>query len=318
MLTIGITFWEKDYQLFDSVISQINEKVKVPFELIVIDNTEGNKLGDKATFAFGYNAHQFAARYKIIKLAKGDYIWFVDGDDEVLEIDDTLFAEPFDMLCASYISRGLTKTLQVQEWNNDDHWGLMQNDISQALWNKIIKTEMFDNIDDYVDNPLLNVCSLEDTFYVAVALKNANTVLSTDKVIYKHNQGYSDATAIDNSGFENLVTGFNDILVLFDKLGYDTERIKQHHFEYFLMFVGQSENPGFVLGKILELFKEKEYWDKNYYRIIMNFHRKADYDWFKGAFIERFGEVPKMCCIEELDDGTTKEIYFESIPEYND
>lgn len=316
MLSIGLTFWDKDYQLFDSVISQINERVKIPFELVIIDNTEGNKLGDKATFAFGYNAHQFAARYKIIKLAKGDYIWFIDGDDEILEIDDTLFVKPFDMLCASYISRGLTETLPEKEWTDNDHWDLMQNKIGQMLWNKIIKTEMFNNIDDYVDNPLLKVCSLEDTFYVAVALKNANKVISTDKVIYKHNQGYSDATAIDNSGFENLITGFNDILVLFDKLGYDTERIKQHHFEYFLMFVGDSENPGFVLGKILELFEEKEYWDDKYYRIIMGFHKKADYDQFKSAFIERFGEVPKNHCVITHIDGSKEDVYFESIPEY--
>ena len=84
MITIGIIFWDGDYRNCDKILKQIDERVKVDHETIIIDNTEGNKLGQKATFAFGHNAYQFAARYKIIKMAKGDYLWFIDGDDEVL------------------------------------------------------------------------------------------------------------------------------------------------------------------------------------------------------------------------------------------
>ena len=317
LLTIGITFWDKDYTLYSSLLAQIRKRVKVPYELVIIDNTEGSKLGSKASYAFGHNAKQFASRYKVIKLAKGDYIWFIDGDDEVVGLDSSLFSKPFDMLCTSFISND--RECHVKEGRlkvSSDCWKLIQEDIAQALWNKIIRTDLFKDVDRYVDNPELAVVSLEDTFYVALALKRARYIELKDIIIYKKNEGFSDMARMTREAFDNLTTGFEDILRLFAKLKYDVEAIKESHFHYFMYFMHDSVDPGYIAGRLIKLFGNLDFWQKEYYMVLSRISREADYKIFRSAFVERFGEenIPKQHYTEYLSDGSTNTVYYEAVP----
>ena len=114
MLSIGVTVCDKDFHLLSFLLEQIEERVKVEHEVIIIDNREqmlNVETTWQPTFKFGYNAFQFNARAKIIELAKGDYIWFIDGDDEVDYVDSFDYKE--DIIVFSYESYPVRQSLRL-------------------------------------------------------------------------------------------------------------------------------------------------------------------------------------------------------------
>ena len=316
MITLGLVFCDKDYQNCDKLLKQIDERVKVEHEIIVIDNTEGNKLGDKATFAFGYNAYQFAARYKIIKMAKGEYLWFIDGDDDILGLDK--IPSDDDVIAFS-----------VNEWYRLENrwyaegffdWDFIQNTIKQALWNKLIKRSMFDDIDKYVTDPELKAVTMEDTFYLALALKNAETVHTLPQIIYKHRRGISDALEVTPEQFDSLITGYHDTVKLFGKLGFNEEHIKQCHFRYFSSYIPKCYDSSHVIKRMMELYPDKDIWIERYEDMLKQASDQTEYDNIRSVFIEKFGKesIPMKTCLVGFEDGTEKEIQFEPKIEFSE
>lgn len=299
MITIGITFCDKDYQYYDRLVEQIKERVKLPYEIIVIDNTEGNKLEDKADFAFGYNAFQFAARYKIIKLAKGDYIWFIDGDDEILGLD---YISDSDVIIFDYNEEDKEDPVEDKVYDCDFmSVEFLYSESKGALWNKLIKKSCFDNMDDYIDNPLLKVVSMEDTFYCCLAFKSAKTVESNHRVIYKHNPGLSGTRHITNDQMDTLLTGIEDVLKLFDKLGMDMRKPEVY---YLAQYIPNAEDPAYVLSSLMRLVEDKDYWFDRYLNLYLVDER------VKQAYMMKFNEVPKNKMIIGYPDGR-KEVRYE-------
>lgn len=282
MITIGVTFCDNDYQYYDRLINQIKERVKLPYEIIVIDNTEGNKLGDKADFAFGHNAYQFAARYKIIKMTKGNYIWFIDGDDEVVGLD---YISDSDVIIFDYNEDDKKEAVEDKVHHCDFMTiEFLYKESKGALWNKLIKKSCFDKMDDYIDNPLLKAVTLEDTFYNSLAFKFAKTVESNHRVIYKHNPGLSTSEHITNKQLDILMTGIDDTLKLFDKLGIDM-RLSQVY--YLSKFIPGAENPSYVFSKLMQIIKDKDFWFARYLDLYLIDER------VKQVYIDNFGDVPK-------------------------
>lgn len=315
MITIGITFCDNDYSHYDRMIQQIGERIRIPHEVIVIDNTQGAKLGGRATFAFGYNAYQFAARYKIIKLAKGDYIWFVDGDDEVFELNELRFKD--DILIFNFLSESEQVNLEDQYISRDFRsYKFIQQTARAALWNKLIRRSLYDDIDQYVDNPLLKVVSLEDTFYVALALKNARSLHVCKEYIYRHNRGLSTAFAITANQFKTLTTGFRDVLKLFVGLGYDEQEILTAHLMYFSLYVNRCDDPAKALEYLIRAYPIKEYWVHNYEQIVNSTYSVDDFNNINNVFREVFGitAIPKAWYGYEYEDGHVDRIYYEIQP----
>lgn len=294
MITIGVTFCDNDYQYYNRLIRQIKERVKLPYEIIVIDNTEGNKLGDKADFAFGYNAYQFAARYKIIKMAKGNYIWFIDGDDEVIELD--YISPRADITIFAYTdANGKADPVEDKVYKKElDTLDFLFCVSKGALWNKIIKKKCFDKIDDYVDNPLLKVVSMEDTFYNYLALKYAKRVETNHRIIYKHNPGLSSSRRITNKGMETLLIGIEDVVKLFDKLGLD---VRKSEVVYLAEYIPNAEDPAYILSLLMKIIPDKEYWFERYLQLYIIDER------IRQIYIDKFGDVPKNKYTVHYPDG---------------
>ena len=301
MITIGITFCDKDYQYYDRLINQIKERVKLPYEIIIIDNTEGNKLGDKANFAFGYNALQFAARYKIIKMAKGDYIWFIDGDDEIVELD---YISDADIIIFDYNSEILhnDKTQDAIYTDNFFNEDFIKNVSRTQLWNKLIKTDLYSNIDDYIKDPLMRVISLEDTYYFCLALKNAKIVETNHRVIYKHNPGLSTCKNITNEQFDFLITGYKEIMPMLKDLGVDLE---DYQYDYLAGFTFDAEDSDYILKKLIGIKKDKDYWFDLYLSLYLKNQS------IRQVYLDAFGEVPKNKYVVHYPDGREEVRYQE-------
>ena len=208
MLSIGVTVCDTDYQLLSNLLKQIEERVTVPHEVIIIDNREQfiNVAADwKPSFQFGYNATQFNARAKIIELAEGNYIWFIDGDDEIGYVDKFDYTE--DIIVFSYESYPVGEVhIKPQVIDKDVFSFVTSCMIKPVLWNKFIKKELFTKF------PEAKIITNEDTLWLYNALKNAKTVKCIDEVIYHHKLGLSnkeEGVSIDN--IRSLVTGYNDM-----------------------------------------------------------------------------------------------------------
>ena len=307
-LSIGITFCDKDYQFYDRVLQQIKERVKIEHEIIVIDNTEGNKLGDKATFAFGYNAYQFAARYKIIKLAKGEYLWFIDGDDTIYDVEEVLYDDDIISFALNYEERK-----DKVYYSDFFSWDFIQEVVKQALWNKFIRRSLYDEIDKYIPDPLVKIVTLEDTFYVALALKHAKTVRLCEQVIYCHWRGISDALEITPEKYDNLITGYHNVVELFGGIGFDKDYILRNHFKYLISFIPKCSNPGAIIDRIMTLYPDKENWVNQFYKLIGNADTQDEYNLIRDAFIKHFGKesIPLKSYYTINDDGAKTEVKFE-------
>lgn len=212
MITIGITVCDNDYENCQKVLDQIKHKVKVKHEVIIIDNRE--KFKDvktkwKPTYSFGYNAYQFAARSKIIELAKGDYLWFIDGDDEILELKSFDYTE--DIVVYSFYSCSYLNHFEDEVIYNNIFSNNTLLKITCVLWNKIIKKSLFNGL-DLKEFQKHKVVSMEDTTYVVIALKNAKTIRTTKQVLYNYILGMSSVHSIkDSMIFKTLSTGFDYI-----------------------------------------------------------------------------------------------------------
>ena len=155
------------------------------------------------------NIGQFQRRLEIIKNSPKDhYIWFIDGDDEIVgNADLKNNKEDVDMYIFSYkdFAYSLNKSLIVEEQklygsfliqaidynrgftNTQGYHASVMNLAGGALWSKWIKVKCWDNILEYLDNlGYLNIKpnGSEDCFYCFYALSNAKNIFYSDKPIY--------------------------------------------------------------------------------------------------------------------------------------
>ena len=211
MLSIGITVCDKDYKLCENLLTQIAEKVKVEHEVIIIDNREkfkDDKTSWNSTYSFGYNAYQFSARAKIIELSKGDYIWFIDGDDDIGEVDSFDWTE--DIIAFSYSTYPVGE-VHLEEEVTDIFSYETSTKIKPVLWNKFIKRNLFS--DEFIAKYRnLKIVTNEDVIWCYEALRYAESVKVVDKIIYIHNQGLSNKSdEITEGDLRNLTTGYKEM-----------------------------------------------------------------------------------------------------------
>lgn len=202
-LDIHIIYSDKDKKYLPKLLQQY-KKFKIEnsiynweLSLNVHNNSGINNIG------------QFQRRLEIIKNSPKDhYIWFVDGDDEIIgNADLKNNKEDVDMYIFSnkgfaYTSKG---PLVVEDQKLYDSFLIQTTDYNQAfnsvdgyrtslmelaggaLWSKWIKVKCWDNILEYLDNlGYLNIKpnGSEDCFYCFYALSNAKNIFYSNKPIY--------------------------------------------------------------------------------------------------------------------------------------
>ena len=202
-LDIHIIYSDKDKKYLPKLLQQY-KKFKIEnsiynweLSLKVHNNSGINNIG------------QFQRRLEIIKNSPKDhYIWFIDGDDEIVgnaELKNN--KEDVDMYIFSYkdFAYSLNESLIVEEQKLYGSFLIQATDYNQgftntqgyhasvmdlaggALWSKWIKVKCWDNILEYLDNlGYLNIKpnGSEDCFYCFYALSNAKNIFYSNKPIY--------------------------------------------------------------------------------------------------------------------------------------
>ena len=199
-LSIIVLFCDKDKQYIPDLLKQIRTKVKIPHEVVLIDNCTDPVEPDGDDFkyyAFGYNAYQLAGRKKGAELASGDYMWFVDADDEILSIEEKdikYLEENDDIIIFNIISRVPIAPEVEKDFIIEGN--LLQESIYRTvvktLWNKWIRSGIVRKIERAVPKNL-ETCSLEDTLIWIGALFYGKQIrFATKTVYYVHQErGYT-------------------------------------------------------------------------------------------------------------------------------
>lgn len=225
MVSIVILFCDKDFKYIPALTENIKEKVHVPYEIVYIDNRENNKEPfetEHQLYSFGYNARQVQGRKKGIELAKGDYIWFVDADDKVLDVVAEL-----ENLCNNNYDFIIFKKSTPSFINNKF---LLERstfyNVGVQLWDKWIKTAILRKAEELIPADLSGIAS-EDTMLVIASLKFSRTIYFHPKEIYEYqrfisNCGNPRIESVEH--FSNIIYGYTEVTNCIDSFLTDKEK----------------------------------------------------------------------------------------------
>ena len=206
LITIIIPVYKIEKYLDECVESVVNQTYK-NLEIILVDDGSPDTCPqicdkwaekDKRIIAVHKeNGGVSTARNAGLKIAKGDYIGFIDGDDYaesdwaefllnlVLEYDADISRCSYSF---DYCGREENKTNEVSDkivtFNSRDE--ILETLVpsgfkSRVLWNKLYKKEILDGVKF---NPSLRYC--EDTAFNFLAMKNANKMVAHDLPKYHY------------------------------------------------------------------------------------------------------------------------------------
>ena len=211
-LTIAVLFCDKDVEKVLSLCEQIENKVKIAHEILLIDNRDDKslELPNYETLVLEKNIGQYDARLKAVEKCNGKYIWFIDADDDILQIDE-MFTEITDKesdlvyFCTqdndgekAYLNEP-SKMIELLCGDNDsvtystDELSLYIASFIGVcgLWQAWIRKDFFVNClkifpknHEWKHN--------EDRFTLSLLLVNSKTITWCSKAIYIYNIGQSN------------------------------------------------------------------------------------------------------------------------------
>lgn len=191
-LTIAILFCDKDYQHIPFLLDLIEDNVLIKYELILVDNREASKyeyidFKNATVIDMQYNARQLQGRKQAINYATGDYIWFIDADDEVLFISEdkqNLLNKDYDAIYFNFYNEKIPcKLFEEDKIINKPCERDVYINGRNMLWNKWIKTDILKKVETHIPTDIVASAS-EDTALVLGTLKYSKTLYECSDFVY--------------------------------------------------------------------------------------------------------------------------------------
>lgn len=229
-----ITICDKDYKNIYSVIKSIRQNVHTEYEILIMDNRDKLKNinisnCEERIIDMGGNQFEFEARKRSLQYCTGDYIWFIDGDDSVLNSVIPLFDG--DIVCFNYKLTNGTPASHIYFENayyteNIFSLGMFEK-IGNPVWAKLIKRTFLLEIYSLINtNEKINM--MEDATLLILMLYKAKKIEfnTTACYLYNINTSMCEKECYDNiDDLENLFTGchvpvkiINDIIPIDEQL----------------------------------------------------------------------------------------------------
>lgn len=269
-LTIGILVSDKDTQHLDVLLSQIKEKVKIENEIIICNNSSTELSVENAIVVNngGGNIYQLRGRKLIIENAQGDYIWFVDADDTINDVQDEDFTGDIVEFNFTYINVNEIRPMKNNQYSNitvsktsliDECFNVNIN----TLWSKFIKTSILKEVAEKI--PEEDVSALEDWIYIYGSMTIAKTYEKSTQNIYNYNCIDTSSSCHDFSNcferferiIKGIVPGMKIILsVTNGKIkNYMDSPIDEYNAYYYLSKIVTTTNEE-VCARMLDLIRE--------------------------------------------------------------
>lgn len=234
---IGIIICDKDYKYLNDLISNIESNINGSYHIIIYNNCDklydtlqSRIIPNTTILANTYkhkNARQVYARKEITAVAYSmntDYIWFIDGDDSVIDVKLDEIPYHTDIIVFPY-----TTDSCMDGWCPLKEEGIFKVELTlthseyveRPLWCKFIKTDIYKKVYDMIDAKNLPPISCsEDTLASILSMKFAKTMSRYSKTIYYHNvnRSNSDSPNTHLNDIEQCTIGINEFLTLLDNL----------------------------------------------------------------------------------------------------
>ena len=247
-LSIIIPVYNIENYLSNCIDSILCQEYKSKYEIILIDDgstDESGKICDNYAKNYGFiqvihkkNEGVSKARNIGLDIAKGQYIMFVDGDDEleknVLNVMMAIISKnKADIVECDYnelyntkkISKGANDYKEIEYNNNNDIMrNFLNKKISIGIWNKIFSQKVIDRV--RFDE---NINHYEDKLFIFDVLKNSKNLVhiningynyrkrtgsaSNDKFKYS----YLEIEEVDDILVEHIKRYYNDLYIYAEK-----------------------------------------------------------------------------------------------------
>lgn len=210
LFSLIIPVFNSEKHLFDT-LNSIYKQTYSNFEVIIVDDgsTDSSKEKAECFSKKDYRFHLFekenggvsSARNLGIKKAKGDFLLFVDSDDEIDEdllkslnailynqrYDAVIYGMSFDIMKNGSIIKSMTKSVQSFELtkeNRDSNIRLLyENNYLTSSCNKAIKTSILREYNLFFNESITNY---EDLLFNLELLKKTTSVYICEKVYYHY------------------------------------------------------------------------------------------------------------------------------------
>lgn len=225
LLTIGILTCDNDIDKIAQCVARVQERVHIHHEVIVWDNTETKDLpsleGVKVLSAGTWkeNVRQFDARKGIAQKTAGDYVWFIDPDDDIAQIDETFIPHcdaQVDAIVFRHkedgVSIGNGKGFVAATYKDFFHGGV----ISGGLWRKWFKKSAL--LQAYkLQHFDTRISFMEDDLLELLLVRQPRVVWQSTKAIYNYRCNTSvGGHKVITSGVEmsHYVTGLKSCIAI--------------------------------------------------------------------------------------------------------
>lgn len=268
MVEICIIFCDKDFFNLTKLIISIYQKIKIPFLIRAWDNREHNtdelpKFDNVTYYNIGKgNIYQFKARQKLAQYVDdNNYVWFVDGDDDVEEINELPHLDCDMVLFAcNMLYKG---TVHYTESNTKSTLT-----INNAMWSRWFKGSLLKKAVSQIPENLDCTASEDQIISLLCYINNNKKIQKVNIPIYFYNTNNSYCMVEDCSdnyiSFENCSRGFVDAKN-FIKTLLTEEEYKEYLIGSYCYWVKQKlmktkdeEVASEMLEKIKDFFTQEE------------------------------------------------------------
>lgn len=232
-LSIIILFCDKDVKYLYDLLKQLEGHVFCNYEIILIDN----RTKDKTKIITKYkiikpkeNTYLFEGRRIGFENSTGDYIWFVDVDDDIIgDVYQDDFNQNTDVIQFYY---------DINGWQTPPGVHKPLDWFGPGVWCRFFKVTKLQEVYKPITKRNLKVHTFEDVILTSLIFQTNPSYSYIDRMIYKYKIDRSNIAkkTFTQEEFDRYTSGYDELPYLFSFCKNEKELTEkaQKKYEYLL------------------------------------------------------------------------------------